>query len=1198
MTSFAHLHVHTQYSLLDGASSIQALFKKAAENNIPALAITDHGNMFGVFQFVKEAEEYRLNPSDKNDKRLKVKPIVGCEFYFVEDRHKKQFTRELKDKRYHQLFLAKNEEGYRNLSIMCSLGFIEGYYQKYPRIDKELIVRYHKGLIATSCCLGAIIPQKILTEGEEAAEKELRWWLDLFGEDYFIELQRHGLREQDEVNVVLLRLAKKYNLHVLATNDAHYVEEEDAKAHDILLCINTGEKLKTPKIDILSDEEIPLSGRRFAFPNSKFYLKTPQEMMRDFNDIPEAIENTLMVAERVEVLDLKRHILLPAFPLPEGFQDQDSYLEYLAFEGAKNRYGEITQEVEERLRDELAVIRVKGFAGYFLIVQDFISAARQMNVLVGPGRGSAAGSCVAYCLGITNIDPIRYGLLFERFLNPERNEMPDIDTDFDDEGRQKVIDYVVEKYGRNQVAQIVTFQSLAARNSIKDVARVMDLPLSTSDMLAKLVPERPSIKLNRILNAPLLGKDSLSDKDKENLRHDEIEDIKKLRSYLDDPESPEGHVLRQAMLLEGCVRGTGVHAAGVIIAPQDLKELIPLAVAKDTDLLVSQFEGEWIEKAGVIKMDFLGLRTLSVIKDALRMIKENRGKELLLEDIPLDDKTTYELFQRGETIGIFQFEKSHVIRILKELKPTVLEDLIALNALNRPGPMKYIPNYIARKHGKEPIHYDLPELEPYLKETYGITVYQEQVMLIAQKIAGFSKADADRLRKAMGKKKLDEMMQMKERFMVGAASRGYPKEKLEKIWCDWEEFAQYAFNKSHSACYAYVAYYTAYLKTHCLPEFTAATLNSLTALEDITPIMTDARRLGVEILGPDINESGLGFTVNKKGQIRFGLNKIKGCGDGVVESILEERSKNGPFLSLFDLTARVSSRALNKRVLEAMAYAGALDCFEKIHRAQYFVNDEKGQTLLEKSLRYGQMVKEAKTSSQASLFGEQVVDTIPFPSIPAAQEWDLLYKLNKEKEYIGLYLSEHPLDRFKVEMEVFGRHCLKDLDSPKANQKYVIPCIVSKVEFKTGKTGRIYAIAYFEDFEDKKEIMIFEKDLERIRPYLQENLIVLLSVEAEEDKSRPGTFRYLIKSIENLQTIKEKGFRKLTAELELSHINLETTQNLAVLLEEGKTELEFVIKDPECGTLILNRRQKAKVDTELLNFLKQELRARITLKHN
>ncbi|MCX7769204.1 MAG: DNA polymerase III subunit alpha [Flavobacteriales bacterium] len=1195
MSSFVHLHVHTQYSLLDGAASVQALFSKAMEYNMPALAITDHGNMFGVFDFVAEAEKYRLHPHNPQDKRLKIKPIIGCEFYLVEDRFQKQFTREKRDKRYHQLFLAKNEEGYRNLSTLCSLGYIEGFYQKYPRIDKELITRYHKGLIATSCCLGALIPQKILHEGEEAAERELRWWLDLFGEDYFIELQRHGLGEQDAVNAVLLRLAKKYNLLVLATNDSHYVEKSDAQAHDILLCINTGEKLSTPKASRFTEEDLPPAAGRFGFPNDEFYFKSPEEMARLFQDIPEALENTLVLAERVEPLDLKRDILLPAFPLPAGFTDQDSYLEYLTFEGARRRYGEITPEVEERLRDELSIIRMKGFAGYFLIVQDFIRAAREKGVMVGPGRGSAAGSCVAYCLGITNIDPIRYGLLFERFLNPERNEMPDIDTDFDDEGRQKVIDYVVEKYGRHQVAQIVTFQTLAARNSIKDVARVMDLPLSTSEALAKLVPERPGITLQRLLTAPFQGEGSLTDPERENLRADEVAAVRRLREYFNNPQTPEGRVLHEALRLEGSIRGTGVHAAGVIIAPRDLTGLIPLAVAKDTDLLISQFEGDWIEKAGVIKMDFLGLRTLTVLKETLRMIRENHGVEIDLDTLPLDDPETFKLFQRGDTVGIFQFEKPHVIRILREMQPTSLEDLIALNALNRPGPMKYIPSYIARKHGKEPITYDLPDLEPYLKETYGITVYQEQVMQIAQKLAGFSKAEADKLRKAMGKKKRDELEKLQARFLEGAEQRGYPRDKLLKIWSDWEEFAKYAFNKSHSACYAYIAYYTAYLKAHYLPEFTAATLNSFTALEDLAPIMADARRLGVDILGPDINESGLGFTVNSRRQIRFGLNKIKGCGDGVVESILEERARGGPFRNIFDLTVRVSHRTLNKRVLEAMAYAGAFDCFEGVHRAQYFQTDEKGLNVIEKALRYGQAVRDMRATAHVSLFGEQLSDTLPEPPIPQAPPWDLLFKLNLEKEYVGMYLSEHPLDRFAVEIEVYGTHTLKHLGQLQPEQKLHIPCIITAVEHRVGRSGRPYAIVRVEDYEDQKEITLFERELDKVQKYLQVNNIVLITGEGEADRSREGQVRFVVRGIETLQALRERGYKKVIVETELSAINEELTLTLSTLMEPGSTTLEWVLSDAELGRLILVRREKIKPTAKLLQFVRQEVGGKVTV---
>src|SRR5215204_4999838 len=889
---FSHLHVHTQFSLLDGAASIQKLYKKAIDDNMPALAISDHGNMFGVFEFVAEAHKHK-----NEDGSLKVKPIVGCEFYITTDRFRKTFSKEDKDPRHHQILLAKNEIGYKNLVKLTSLGFIEGMYSKYPRIDKELILKYHEGLIATTCCLGALVPQAILRRSEAEAEKEFKWWFDLFGEDYYVELQRHGMKEQDMVNEVLVKFAHKYRAKIIASNDSHYVDQTDFTAHDILLCINTGEKLATPALREFSDDDIMIKDKRFAFPNDQFYFKKTEEMSKTFEDLPEAIDNTNEIADKVELLNLKRDILLPAFPIPKEFQlhqdanlNQWEYLKHITYEGAWQRYSEIHEEIRERIDFELFTIKTMGFAGYFLIVSDFIKAGRDLGVYVGPGRGSAAGSVVAYCIGITNIDPIKYNLLFERFLNPDRKSMPDIDTDFDDEGRQKVIDYVVQKYGKNQVAQIVTYGTMAAKMSIKDVARVMDLPLPESNALAKLVPDRPGTKLYRVLHAPVTAREG--DKSlEEEYGSDDVENAKRLREIYDS-KGIQSDVLHIAERLEGSVRNTGIHAAGIIIAPRDLTELIPVFASKETDLCITQIEGSIIEDSGVIKMDFLGLKTLSIIRDALINIKERHGVDIDIDTIPLDDVKTYELYQRGDTIATFQFESPGMQKYLKELKPDQFADLIAMNALYRPGPMAYIPQYVDRKHGREAVEYDLPEMEEYLQETYGITVYQEQVMLLAQKLAGFSKGDADVLRKAMGKKDRKTLDKMKSKFIDGAKEKSHPKEKLEKIWTDWEAFAQYAFNKSHSTCYAYVAYQTAYLKAHYPAEYMAAVLNHANAIEKLTFFMEECKRMGLTVLGPDINESHKGFAVNAEGEIRFGLGGLKGVGEAAIESIIEERRQN------------------------------------------------------------------------------------------------------------------------------------------------------------------------------------------------------------------------------------------------------------------------------------------------------------------
>lgn len=1082
MPQFAHLHCHTQYSLLDGAASIPGLFKKAAADGMKALAITDHGNMFGAFQFVAEASKHEG-----------VKPIVGCEFYVVQDRHRRTFTKELKDRRYHQLFLAKNAEGYKNLVKLCSLGYMEGLYGKYPRIDKELILQYHEGLIATTCCIGAMVPQAILKQDEAAAKKEFEWWYDLFGEDYYIEIQRHQMAEQDRVNEVLLRWATEYGVKVIATNDSHYIDQKDANAHDILLCINTGEKQATPPIREFVEEGTVMKNGRFAFWNDQFYFKTQAEMIQLFKDVPFAIDNTMEIVDKCEHLKLKKDILLPNFVVPETFSSQDDYLRHLTFEGARARYKNISPDIEERLNFELGTIKTMGFAGYFLIVADFIKAGRDLGVFVGPGRGSAAGSAVAYCIGITNIDPIKYQLLFERFLNPDRKSMPDIDTDFDDEGRQRVIDYVVDKYGKQQVAQIVTYGTMAAKMSIKDVARVLDLPLEQSNALAKLVPEKPGISLKRVLTAPIDGDGSL--RDKEGLGSDDIENIKKLREYLDNNGTQEQTVLKEAMVLEGSVRGTGIHAAGIIIAPKDLTEIIPVATAKDSDLLVTQYEGSIIEDAGVIKMDFLGLKTLTIIRDALRLIKQNHGVDLNMDTIPLDDQKTYELYQRGETNGTFQFESAGMQKYLRELKPDKFDDLIAMNALYRPGPLEYIPDFIARKHGRQAVTYDIPDMEEYLKDTFGICVYQEQIMLLSQKLAGFSKGDADVLRKAMGKKQKAVLDKMKGQFIEGASAKGHNPEKLEKVWTDWEAFASYAFNKSHSTCYAFVAYQTAYLKAHYPSEYMAAVLtHAQNNIEKITFFLEECNRMGLNVKGPDVNESLVDFSVNKKGDIRYGLGAVKGVGVAAVESLILERDKNGPFVSIFDFMRRMNLRTVNKKVMESMVFAGAFDCFENLHRAVFFYSkDQSDPTFMEKLLRYGAAFQEDKVMSVNSLFGD-MSDTVSIqePVIPKVEPWNLLTKLQREKDVVGIYISGHPLDEYKLEIQNFTT-CGLDRADQFRNQKVKLAGFVTKAEHRISQKGTGWGRFTIQDFTGSLEITLFSNDYAQFKSMFEEGNSLFLT---------------------------------------------------------------------------------------------------------
>ncbi len=1158
---FSHLHNHTQYSLLDGASSIKKLFAKAEADGMPAMAITDHGNMFGVFDFVATAEKFN------------VKPIVGCEFYVVEDHTRKQFTKEQKDIRFHQLLLAKNAEGYKNLTKLCSLGFMEGLYSKYPRITKPLIEKYKEGLIATTCCIGASVPKVILRNGEEEGEKEFQWWLERFGEDYYIEIQRHEIPEQNIVNAILLKWADKYNVKVIASNDSHYVDQSDWVAHDILLCVNTNEKLATPsKKDFADDETMSSKNSRFAFFNDQFYFKSTAEMTQLFADIPQAIDNTNEIVGKIEKLDLKKDIMLPNFPIPTEFKihtddklNQWEYLKYLAYDGAKKRYGEILQTTQERLDFELFTVKTMGFAGYFLIVMDFIKAGRNMGVMIGPGRGSAAGSVVAYCIGITNIDPIKYNLLFERFLNPDRKSMPDIDTDFDDEGRQKVIDYVVEKYGKNQVAQIITYGTMATKSSIKDVARVMDLPLADANYIAKLIPDKPAYAINfkKLIHFPLIGPKSLNEL---GLSADELENVKKVRAMYEGNDLTS-KVLKQAEKLEGTVRNTGIHAAGIIIAPSDLSDIVPVCTSKDSDLLITQYDGKVIEDAGVIKMDFLGLRNLSIIKEALRMIKENYGETIDIDTIPLDDVKTYELFQRGETTAIFQFESDGMKKYMKELKPDRFDDLIAMNALYRPGPIAYIPNFIARKHGTEEIKYDLAEVEEYLSETYGITVYQEQVMLLSQKIGNFTKGDADFLRKAMGKKQIEVLNKMKVKFMDGGESNGHESKILEKIWTDWEAFAEYAFNKSHSTCYAFVAYQTAYLKAHYPSEYMAGVLTSqLGNIDKITFFMEECKLLGLDVLGPDVNESSKRFSVNKKKEIRFGLGGIKGTGDAAVDAIIEEREKSGPFTDIFDFITRVNLRTVNKKTLESLVYAGAFDCFKEIHRACYF-SESEGSNFIEKIIRYANKVQDDKNSAQNSLFGDMMAGVgfdIQKPKPDFIEPWGDIEKLKNEKEVVGFYISGHPLDQFSIEMSI-----CKPLDQvflpENLNRDVQIGGVVSAVQIRQSKNGNPFGIFKIEDYNSSIELMLFGKEYLEYSNFLALGLFVFIKGKVQTKWNREGEFEFKPNQIDLLNDLKIKKFKEIRVKMDIADINTDSIYNLKDIISAfpGPFDLKFNVFDQE-----------------------------------
>lgn len=1110
MTQFTHLHCHTQYSLLDGTAKIDKLCSKAKQMNMQALAITDHGNMFGVPHFVAQA------------KKQAIKPIIGCEFYLAADMH------DFKDKiRYHQLLLAKNEIGYKNLSRLSSISFLEGYYYK-PRIDKELLKKYSEGLIATTCCLAGEVPQTILRKGVEAAEKVFLTWLNIFGEDYYIELQRHGLKEQDKCNEVLLQWADKYQVKIIATNDVHYVEQQDSLAQDILLCLQTGKDYNDPT--------------RMRFDGDHFFLKSPEDMHTLFQDVPAALINTQEIVDKITTPSLERDILLPIFQVPTGFTNQDEYLRHLAIEGAKKRYGTITADLEERINYELKIIQKMGFPGYFLIVQDFIEAAKRLQVVVGPGRGSIAGSVVAYCIGITNIDPIRYNLVFERFLNPERISMPDIDVDFDDEGRQKVIEYVVDKYGRNQVAHIITFGSMAAKSSIKDVARVLGLPLERANYLTKLVPEKLGVTLSEAF--------------------EEVPELAELRKKTD---SIEGKVLSLAETLEGSARHTGVHAAGIIIAPDDLLNHIPVKTDKNSDLLVTQYDGYVVEHVGMLKMDFLGLKTLSIIKDALSLIERLHSIKIDPDQLPLDDKKTFELYQRGDTIATFQFESEGMRQWLKKLKPSHLEELIAMNALYRPGPMQFIPNFIARKHGEERIEYPHPLLIDILKNTYGIMVYQEQVMQTAQIIAGYSLGEADLLRRAMGKKQVDEMAKQRQRFIQGAKeAQNIGEAKAIEIFEMMEKFAQYGFNRAHSAAYSIIAYQTAYLKAHYPAEYMASVLtHNQNDISKISFFMEECIRQGIQVLGPDINESQENFDVNKSQQIRFGLTAIKGAGEGAIKHIIAERTK-GCFSDIFSFVERVDLRLVNKKTLESLAMAGAFDGFTDYHRRQYLFAPDGESNLIMRAIQYGNQLKQEKVSAQQSLFAtDSVIYQHKKPEPPNCEPYDMLEKLRMEKELVGFYISGHPLDPFKVELMHFCDCNTQNVLSFK--QKEVkLGGLLSECSIKTNKQGKPFGLFTLEDYVGTLSLLLFGEDFLRNQHMLQKGMFVHITGVVVERYNQKDTWELKVNKISLLSEIRDKLARNLSISIPIEKVTPAFITELQHIAKKhtGNCRLQLHITDP------------------------------------
>ncbi|HOW40901.1 MAG TPA: DNA polymerase III subunit alpha [Bacteroidales bacterium] len=1150
MSGFAHLHVHTQYSILDGASSIPVLVDKVKALGMEAIAITDHGNMFGVKEFHNAAV------------KKGVKPIIGCEIYVAKRSISETNVKEDRSGD-HLILLAKNLTGYKNLIKLVSIAWIKGFYYK-PRIDKELLRKYSGGLIASSACLAGEIQDEILNGTMAGAEEALKTYKDIFGDDFYLEIQRHETYDpeadrsafplQQKVIEAFRKLSVKHNVNIIATNDVHFINADDAEAHDRLICINTAKDIDDPNRLRYSKQE---------------YLKSEEEMRAIFSDIPQAIDNVAGLVEKIEKYKLDSDPIMPDFQLPEGFADNDQYLRHLAYKGAEERWGSLTNEHTERLDFELETIAKMGFPGYFLIVQDFLRAAREMGVSVGPGRGSAAGSVVAYALKITDIDPIKYGLLFERFLNLDRISMPDIDIDFDEDGREEVLKYVVNKYGHDKVAHIITFGSMAAKMAIRDVARVQKLPLPDADRLAKLVPERPGVTLS-----------------------DAYSEVPELAKEKESSNKLIAQTLRYAQVLEGSVRQTGVHACGIIIGKDSLDNYIPLCTAKDTDLYATQYDGSHVESVGLLKMDFLGLKTLSIIKDAVENIRKSRGITIDIEHLPLEDQKTYELFSNGETTGIFQFESPGMKRYLRDLKPNRLEDLIAMNALYRPGPMEYIPRFIRRKHGLEKIDSPIPVMEKYLEDTYGITVYQEQVMLLSQELAGFTKGQADSLRKAMGKKKRSIMDEMKVKFLEGCAKKGYDEAVVNKIWSDWEAFAQYAFNKSHSTCYALVAFQTGYLKAHYPAEYMAAVLSrNINDIKKITTFMDETRRMGIEVLGPDVNESHVKFTVNKDGNIRFGLGAIKGVGEAAVLQLIEEREKNGLYADIHDLVERVNLNSLNKKNLEAMAVAGALDCFSSISRAQYFALDSKGSSFIESIIRYGNNAKTVKNSSQHSLFGDSGGFDMVKPEPARCPDWPKLEKLNKEKEVIGIYLSSHPLDDFKLEISTFTTATLADLQNLRdwLDRDVVVAGMVTDTRNGIGKNGKPYGSFTVQDYSDSFRFMLFDKDYIENSKYCTIGYYLLINGRVQVRKFREDEIELKIKKITLLSSVKDELIKSVTLKIDPADITNEMIRELKELVSgnKGETELRFVFQDAEdkISLPMFSRSYKIRLNNDLISFL-------------
>lgn len=1233
MEDFVHLHVHTYYSILDGQSSIKKLVDKAIGDGMKGMAITDHGDMFGIKEFHDIC--MGVNKQRKKDGLEPFKPIFGCEMYVA--RRGDKSLKDLKEDQggYHLIVLAKNYNGYKNLIKLVSNSWVDGFYNR-PRTDRMELEKYHEDLIVCSACIAGEVPAKILKGDIAGAREAIEWHKRLWGDDYYLELQRHEVKNPDpnyranretfplqqQANKVLIELAKEYGIKLVCTNDAHFVDEDNAEAHDHLLCLATGKDLDDPTRMLYSKQE---------------WFKTQQEMNDVFSDVPEALANTVDILNKVEIYGLDADPIMPFFPIPESFGTEEEwrqkfteqqlfdeftsdengenplspedgekkikklggydkiyrikfeadYLAKLAYEGAKRRYGDpIPEEVAERVKFELHIMKTMGFPGYFLIVQDFINSARdELGVMVGPGRGSAAGSVVAYCLGITKIDPLKYDLLFERFLNPDRISLPDIDTDFDDDGRGKVLKWVMDKYGHENCAHIITYASMATKNSIKDVARVEKVPLAISNALCKAIPDR------------------LPDVDGKTPKMNLVNAIKAVPELRDAEASSDPHLantIKYAKMLEGTVRGTGIHACGFIICRDPISDHVPVSTADDPDFKgvktnCTQYDGHVIESTGLIKMDFLGLKTLSELKEACANIKITRGIDVDLDNIPIDDPKTYELYQQGRTVGTFQFESAGMQKYLRELKPTVFEDLIAMNALYRPGPMGYIPQFIRRKHGDEPITYDIPVMEKYLKDTYGITVYQEQVMLLSRLLADFTRGESDALRKAMGKKKKDIVDAMKPKFIEGGKKNGHDPKVLDKIWSDWEAFASYAFNKSHAACYSWVAYQTAYLKANYPAEFMAAIMSRRRdQITEITKLMDECKAMGIATLGPDVNESYEKFGVNHHGEIRFGLGAIKGMGESAAQAIIAEREKNGPYKSIFDFAERVSLANVNRKAFESLALSGGFDSFG-IRREDFFAENSKGEVFLDTLVRYGQVYQTEKAQAQNSLFGDFGAVEIATPPIPKAEgRWSDIERLNKERELVGIYLSAHPLDEYKIILDnLCNTRCVELADTSQLSDRedVILGGIVTGVKQKYTKSGNPCGFVTIEDFEGSGEIALFGEDWGRWNGMFLEGTTVYVTAKMQARFHNSNVKELKVQNVEYMQGIKEKAIDRITISMVTDQLNDEIVADLTELVNEnpGKTQLFFQLRDSNGSNHVLLRSRGGGVDVRhtLIDYIER-----------